>query len=613
MATKKQKKTEGQRIRGSIGEQIRENALLIPVMFVLAVIPLILRYHSYDSRMNVFSWYADSGEKQDYFLYYKSIWFIIVSVIMLAVFLWYQVRERGQRKNLSLKFLVPLGVYAGLTLLSTVCSKYRYFSIHGMSDHFESVFVHLGYCIALLYGAYFLRKEKQLRMLVDVWNVGILLFLLMGVLQLAGVDIMNSKVMTWLIFPSRFWPKAGTLLHNVFEKGRVFASLYNPNYVGSYAALVLPVLLAVCVAAKAKWKKVLFLVEAALLFLCLLGSGSRNGLLALGLVLVLMAVFYRGSRMEWKRTCIGLALGVLVFGGIFLAYNHLQDNQVTDRLGSGLTIEKTVAGDALETIETLDDSVKIIYNGNELKAECIPDENGQFKLQFTDEKGNLLVLKEKEEGVLVLDDERFPFEIFQATANNIYHFIIRIDGKDWIFSNQTGYQGYFLRNAYGKYTKIENAESVLFTDYSHVFSGRGYIWGRTIPLLRDTILIGSGPDTFATRFPQRDYIEAERVGITSIVSKPHNMYLQIGVQNGVAALLAFLTIYALYGVWCLKLYWKNARRSYLSTMGTGFFLGTLGYMLVGIANDSMVVVSPVFWTMLGIGLAINGLVQKEKC
>lgn len=612
MAAKKQKKTGRNTIKGGIREQIRENALLIPVMFVLAVIPLVLRYHAYDSRMNVFSWYADSGEKQDYFLYYKSVWFMIVSAIMLAVFLWYQVRERRQGKNLPLKFLIPIGLYAGLTLLSAICSKYRYFSIHGISDHFESVFVHLGYCVTLLYGAYFLRKEKQLRMLTAVWNAGILLFLLLGILQLAGVDIMNSKIMTWLIFPSKFWSKAGTLLRNVFEKGRVFATLYNPNYVGSYVAMALPVLLAVCVAAKAKWKKALYLAEAALLFLCLLGSGSKNGLLTLVFILLLMAVLYRGGREKWKKAGIGLAAGILVFGGIFLVYNHLRDNQLTDRLGSSLTIEKTVTGDALETIETLDDCVRIVYNGNELKAECISDENGQLKLQFTDEKGNPIFTKEKGEGVLALDDARFPFEIFQATSNNIYHFIICIDGKDWIFSNQTGFQGYFFRNAYGKYTKIEKAESVLFTDYSRLFSGRGYIWGRSIPLLKDTIFIGSGPDTFVTRFPQKDYIEAGRAGIPGIVSKPHNMYLQIGVQNGVAALLAFLAVYVLYGAWCFRLYWKNARRSYLSTMGTGFFLGTLGYMLAGIANDSMIVVSPVFWAMLGIGLAINGLVQKEK-
>jgi len=33
---------------------------------------------------------------------------------------------------------------------------------------------------------------------------------------------------------------------------------------------------------------------------------------------------------------------------------------------------------------------------------------------------------------------------------------------------------------------------------------RGYIWSRSLPLLRNTILVGYGPDTFAMNFPQHD-------------------------------------------------------------------------------------------------------------
>ena len=35
-------------------------------------------------------------------------------------------------------------------------------------------------------------------------------------------------------------------------------------------------------------------------------------------------------------------------------------------------------------------------------------------------------------------------------------------------------------------------------------------------------------------------------------------------------------------------------------------------MVVGIINDSMVVISPLYWTMIGIGLAINFMIKRDN-
>lgn len=594
-----------------IMESIRTNALLFPVMFVLAVLPLILRYHSYDSKLSDFSWHAENGQALDFFLYYKSVWFLLASAVMLLLLAYYGVREKRQRQGVDMRLLIPVSIYAVFTLLSAVFSKQWYFAVHGVSGHFEGLFVHLGYCVAVLYAAYFLRAKEQLRAVINVWNVGILLLLLFGIFQLAGVDVINSKLMTWLMFPARFWPKAGTLLDNVFEKGRVYVSLYNPNYVGTYAVLVLPVLLSVCLVAKKKWKKALYFLEAALLFLCLLGSGARSGLLALCVTLPLFFLLNRGSLKEWKRQLIALVVLAVVFGGTFLGYNEWKNHSVTERLESGLFQGETQENGELEAIETLDDCVEITYGGETLRIECEKDADGRLSLILTDKDGKKVEAEAGDEGGLLLLDDRFPFTIYQVDSNNVPNFAITIDGTDWIFSNQTGYKGYFYLNRYGKYTKIENAKPVLFTDrYRRMFSGRGYIWGRSIPLLKDSIIIGSGPDTFTFRFPQRDYIGAKRAAMSgAVVSKPHNMYLQIGIQNGCIALLALLALYVIYAVRSLKLYWKMQERSRLSRMGVGFFVGITGYMLVGLVNDSMIVTAPLFWVVLGMGWAVNRIVE----
>lgn len=614
---KRRMETSDSGITGSI----RANALLFPVMFVLGVLPLILRYHSYDSKLSGFSWHAENGKVLDFFLYYKGVWFLLASAVMLLLLVYYGVREKRQRRGVDLWLLIPVAVYAIFTLLSAVFSKQRYFAVHGVSDHFEGLFVHLGYCIAVLYAAYFLRTKEQLKAVINVWNVGILLLLLFGIFQLAGVDVINSKLMTWLMFPAKFWPKAGTLLNNVFEKGRVYVSLYNPNYVGTYVVLVFPVLLSVCLVSEKKWKKLVYFLEAVLLFLCLLGSGARSGLLALCVTVPLLLLLNRGNLKEWKRQLLALAVLAVVFCGTFLGYNEWKNHSVTERLESGLFQEETQENTAqentaqengaLEKIETLDDCIEITYGGETLRIECEKDADGRLSLILMDKDGKKVETEAGDEGGLRLLDDRFPFAVYQIDSNNILNFAVTIDGTDWVFSNQTGYKGYFYLNRYGKYTKIENAKPVLFTDrYRRMFSGRGYIWGRSIPLLKDSIMIGSGPDTFTFRFPQRDYVGAKRAAMSgAVVSKPHNMYLQIGIQNGCIALLAFLALYVIYAVRSLKLYWKRRERSRLSRMGAGFFVGITGYMLVGLVNDSMIVTAPLFWVVLGMGWAVNRIVE----
>lgn len=75
----------------------------------------------------------------------------------------------------------------------------------------------------------------------------------------------------------------------------------------------------------------------------------------------------------------------------------------------------------------------------------------------------------------------------------------------WNFFKEPGGEKYFYLNQYGKSDEIQNAAAVL-KGYERAFSGRGYIWGRTIPLIAKHLLWGSGPDTFAAEFPQTDYV-----------------------------------------------------------------------------------------------------------
>ncbi len=120
------------------------------------------------------------------------------------------------------------------------------------------------------------------------------------------------------------------------------------------------------------------------------------------------------------------------------------------------------------------------------------------------------------------------------------------------------------------------------------------------------MLLGSGPNTFVYEFPNDDYIGMKNVGYDgSVVTKPHNMFMQIWVQTGFLSLLAFLALYVVYFAESMKMYVRKTGYRRSDLLGIGILLGTFGYLVTGLANDSTVAVAPVYWCLLGAGIAVN--------
>ena len=88
------------------------------------------------------------------------------------------------------------------------------------------------------------------------------------------------------------------------------------------------------------------------------------------------------------------------------------------------------------------------------------------------------------------------------------------------------------------------------------------------------------------------------------MTKPHNMYLQIGVQTGVLSLIAILVFYFWFFFYGLGTCFRLKKYDFMAFVGAGVLAGSAGYMVVQIINDSSITVAPVYWTMIGVGLAV---------
>lgn len=162
----------------------------------------------------------------------------------------------------------------------------------------------------------------------------------------------------------------------------------------------------------------------------------------------------------------------------------------------------------------------------------------------------------------------------------------------------------------------QNAEHIGFEGKEKHGSSRGYIWSRTLPLLKNCLVTGYGADTFTYVFPQNDvlakyysYSDFDQ-GFYVTVDKPHNMYLQMFVSNGLIALIAFLGICVFYLVDCFRLYALKKTYRPEQIMGAAVMLGVVGYLAAGVFNDSTVSVAPVFWILLGTGAALNTINRR---
>jgi hypothetical protein len=293
-----------------------------------------------------------------------------------------------------------------------------------------------------------------------------------------------------------------------------------------------------------------------------------------------------------------------------ILWNKANDNILLQQVKKATDLKKSKVN--LEDIQTLDDEVIITYKGHRMHISYDISSDGYADLSLSDDKGlDILRKYNPEKNRFIILDERFKgIAIGPALFDNYICFVVRIDEHNWFFTNQYLDNSYYYINRFGNFDKIIEAPSAIFTGYEQYASGRGYIWSRSFPLLKKYFFIGSGADTYTIAFPQQDYVNLYNYGYADqLLTKPHNMYLQMGVQTGVLSLIAFLSFYAMYFISSIKLYIKGRFKSLYARLGAAILISTFSYMVVGITNDSSITVAPLFWALIGLGIVVNKLAR----
>jgi hypothetical protein len=586
------------------GTPVKESIIyLLPIIFVITILPLIVKLKASSANFSQFNWFSVDDNSFDFFLYYKQQFLILTAVIM-SIFLFY--KYITDRKNITIpKIFIPLWIYTLLALLSSIISKYRSYSFTGTMDQFESIFALLSYCILAYYSFFIIRTERDLRLIIYSLLIGTLIMSLLGLTQVTGHDFYGSDSGWSLISNATYADYKDIFTFSAGEK-IAYLSLFNPNYVGVYVSLLFPIMLYMTLFTKKLWLRLIFLTSALGLLVCLYGSRSTTGFVSVIITILISIIFL--WRYIIKYFYISVPIIIISSLGLFFI-NSYTDNYISNQINKLTNIQKSAP--ALTEIQTNDDNLVIEYGGNTLKVEFDVYEGDICNFIFTDQSDNIVTsTMDVVNGPVTITDERFPNFVFAPQLSDDGTIIFKADFNNtvWYFTNQYKDKSFYYLNVYGKYDKIISTSSAVFTGYESYASGRGYIWSRTIPLLKNRFFLGSGADTFTLVFPQNDYVNFKIYGFEgSVMSKPHNLYLQVGVQTGVLSLLAMLTFYGWYFISSIKIYLRCKFDNYFYVVGAAIFIGSLGYMISGIANDSSITTAPVFWILIGIGIAINKL------
>ncbi len=549
---------------------------ILPLGFLFFVYPFWVQYNVVNNPIPEVTWFSTSPTLADIFLYGKMHLLLVISVVMLAFLIWMLFQNRTHLSDTipHIKKFIPLGIYALFIVLSTIFAGNSSLSFTGMYGIYENIWVLLSYFIVCIFGYWFIATTDNHSSLIRILSISVILIGCLCFLQMLGIDPYLS------LFADH---NATTMVEGVY------GTFANPNYLGSFIALVLPILLVVLITTYKDIKvSVPLAIAVLLMLLALWSSGSAGAFIGLMAAIILAGLIFLFRKMHLSaRKFAGTLIGLIALAiiAVTVLLNYAKDSKIFDTK-------------PLTTIYTNDDNVEFHYNGDIFYFTSKNTET-EFVLSCYDGKTNQKIDTRITNGAYTFADSRLEGftakPIIFGELDNLVGFEIshpyyyqwslsggqKLGACTWYFTNnyETGTYHYISSlGVFQKLTAENESDGILFNELPEFLSGRGYIWSRSLLLLKDSLLIGSGPDSFATQFPNEDIIGAQRAGLlNTFISKPHNMYLQIGIQTGHPSLIAFFVFFILYFYDSIKLYLSHSLKDAKTVLGFGIFLGTSGY------------------------------------
>lgn len=573
---------------------IKRHKWEVPLYIIAAGLPLIIYFHVQYTGMEGLPWFPNQVTWTDFFLYGKSKCVHFTALLMGILLVIDAVRKKNEKFEREWILIIFLGA---VQLFSAFCSISVQQSFLGGIEQYESVWVLTGYLIIGTYAYQMTLKSEKPEYIVYALFAGVFFSSLLGITQILQMDFWESEIGKSLLVPESYRELRESLRFN-FSQGNmqpVYLASYNPNYAGIYLLMILPCMI-LC---KNRYVRLMTIFTG----ICLIGTMSKTVLFAAVITLIFAMILFRKAVDEkWKRRSKIVGVLLLIFSVLFAFY---------EKKAGAFGFENK-----LQSVKCEEDYVKIVYQGETILMrdkiayqggvtyEILYEDGNRIKLAWNEASGEMDPLEEALQGL--------HFKVYEK--DGISYIMFRYKDIPFRFTKDTGTGKYEYVSINGKIDELHDAKAA-FSGMEDLLSGRGYIWSRTIPLIFERPLFGTGPDTFLLTFPQDDYIVRSNLGhtfFTQLLTNAHSFYLQMAEQTGVLSVLCFLVFVGVYLGKSWKLYYGKAEYRTQQKMGSGIFLGVIGYLFCGLTFASSVCTTPIFWLLLGTGIGINKIVAENK-
>lgn len=613
---------------------------LIPVLIALCIIPLVILTKDFQTEFTQFVWFNNTELNQiDSFEYTKGILVIIMGAVAALIIGLNEYNNVQKKKpffeNASIAVCVLWGIYLIMVILSSVLSKYPNLAFTGGGyGQWQSMWVLLGYSMLFMYAYTFINSENRGLLTIKFMMITTGILALLGILQVAGH---NPLSWDWV---QKIVTSQSNIEGITFQEGmsNVILTFNNPNYVGPYVALVFPVAVAfVTIKAsgdktKAIAGRIAGIIIAAGLVVCLIGCSSSAGIIsvlagvAFAFILILSGMIFKkkteeSTESEAKKSApkkgiilCGAIVIVIVVAGFFFTKSSLFESTVNKLLQGGEDTRN------IASIANKKNQLKVtLRNDTEFTLSMQIDETNNLSFAANDADGKpISVPYQSENGYYTLDDERFEMITLAPgnynIENDVYTGFVFNDVPNsisWTFMYVKGQWKYYT--PFGKFMKLHEVESFGFKNYQNIANRRGFIWSRTIPLMKDYWFTGVGPNAFIIAFPNDDFVGSKRVGDTStLVDKPHNAFLQIYIQTGGISAIAYVGLWLLYLIGGIRIFWRRKPGTDIEKIGLGLLVGIFSFAIAGLTNDTVIGSQNIYWILLGTGYAVNRTIRQKR-
>lgn len=576
------------------------NDLLLPIIFTICILPFTVRLKEYDYGYGEYAWHSPESVMQDLYTYYR-MWLFIIIISLAAIVLIFRM-ALYKEKNKNIKVFIPLFVYLGFVMLSSVFSINPKAAWLGNFVDLEGFFVLAGYVLIAFYTYQIMETERDYAAVFRGMQISFAAMSIVGWMQVFKKDPVLFPAVQKLIMSEDYFEYYEGQIYNVFTGNNVSLSLYNPNFAVIYLIMFSCVFAMSAIFTKERKTRIISSILLADALILTWFTYSRAGLVALFIVAVLGVGIYMNKKQAGNKlktiakvagvatlVVIGfVAIDILAFGGKYM--NRLFDEKKDNQLKSILTTNEGVE------IHYGEQSFLLQIEGAEGKEElCVFDSNQNL---------NATLCNAEDSYFLPIGTE-CEIAFFEWNGRNC----IFVTLYDNLLTFTKEEDGYTYVTTWGKEDKMVEIDHVDANGLEYLGSGRVYIWTRILPLLKKYIFVGSGPDTFAEVYPQNDYagklVYAENPA--RIMERAHNDYLMKWVQTGLLSLVALLVFY----IFILKkgfFYFKkeNWECSMKNVLALGCLLGCVAYMICGLFSDSTLYTSPTFYVFIGIVLSVVG-------